>query len=129
MSGNNIATGQIVNNTPYDLYVASSGINSGHWNTTPVAVAANTTSNAAFVAQGTSGTATGTSGWVQYSLNGAPTPIVAYLAFDDPYSSSNSATGTNINTQTYVVIASVPSSGSKVTFTYTIGPPPLGQPS
>ncbi|HLX08992.1 MAG TPA: aegerolysin family protein [Thermoanaerobaculia bacterium] len=129
MSGNNIATGQIVNNTPYDLYVANSGINSGHWKTTPVAVAKGTTSNSAFVAQGTSGTATGTSGWVQYSLQGAPTSIVANLAFDDPYSSSNSASGTNINTTTYVVIASVPSSGSQVTFTYTIGPPPSGQPT
>ena len=122
MSGNNIATASIVNNTKYDLVVLNSGINSGHWNQTPTNVAADATNSSAFVAQGTSGTATGTSGWAQYALRGTSPQVTAMLCFDDPYSSSNSTSGTTISSTAYTVTVSVPSSGSQVTFTYTIAP-------
>jgi hypothetical protein len=118
VSGNCIATANIVNNTQYNLICSSNGINSGHWNQTPVNVGANSTVKSAFIAQGTSGTATGTSGWVQYSIQGAK--AVATLCFDDPYSSSNSTNGTGSSASNFTVTASVPSSGSNVTFTYTV---------
>ena len=35
MSGNNVANGTIDNNTTYPLWLVSSTINSGHWNTAP----------------------------------------------------------------------------------------------
>jgi hypothetical protein len=122
MSGNNIATGQIVNHTSYDLVVVNSGINSGHWNQTPVNIAATKTNNSAFVAQGASGSATGTSGWVQYSLSG--TSALVTVAFDDPYSSSNSAGGTTSSNGGVSVVPTFPSSGSNVCFIYTVSGTP-----
>jgi hypothetical protein len=118
MSGNNIANGTIINNTTYDMWVSSSAINSGHWNTPPITAAAKSTTTGAFVAQGTQGTATGTSGWVKYSLHNASPAASVTITFDDPYSSSNSAGGSA--STGFTVSASVPSSGSNVVFTYTI---------
>ncbi|HLX08990.1 MAG TPA: hypothetical protein VKY89_14140 [Thermoanaerobaculia bacterium] len=120
MSGNNVANGTINNNTTYPLWLVSSTINSGHWNTAPLTVPANTTLTGAFVAQGTSGTATGTSGQVVYNLNGYSPSTNVTLNFDDPYSSSNSASASS-STSGISATASVPKSGSNVVFTYTIG--------
>jgi hypothetical protein len=118
MSGNCIATGKIVNNTNYDLWVVNSAVNSGHWNQTPVNVAAGKTNTSAFITQGTSGTATGTSGWVQYSVH--TTNAIITVGWDDAYSSSNTTGGTGSSSSSFTVTASVPSSGSNVTFTYTV---------
>ena len=126
MAAINEATGTVVNNTQYELFVLDSGIDTGHWTKAPVAVPANATKAGAFVAQGSPGTASGSSGWVQYGLQGTDPQVVAYLAFDDPWSSPNSAGGTNVNSSAFVLTASFPKSGSQVTFTYTLGPASAG---
>lgn len=119
MSGNNVANGTIDNTTTYPLWLVSSTLNSGHWNTAPLTVPASTTLTNAFVAQGASGTATGTSGQVVYNLNGYTPATNVTLNFDDPYSSSNSASASS-STSGITATASVPKSGSNVVFTYTI---------
>ena len=119
MSGNCIANGTVVNNTKYDMWVVSSTVASGHWNTAPVTVAANSTNTGAFVAQGTAGTATGTSGNVVYNLHDCVPHTNVTIVFDDPFSSSNSAQA-NASTASFTASASVPSSGSNVVFTYTV---------
>jgi hypothetical protein len=121
MSGNCVANGTIINNTSYDLWVSSSTINSGHWNTAPITAPANSTTTGAFVAQGTAGTATGTSGSVVYTAHNYAPKTNINISFDDPYSSSNTAGGSA--GAGFSVSSQVPSSGSNVVFTYTIDGP------
>jgi hypothetical protein len=120
MSGNNIANGTIINNSNYDMWLVSSNIASGHWNTAPITVPRQSTTTA-FVAQGTQGTATGTSGSMTYSFNGTTATVV--LGFDDAYSSSNSAYSQDSAGSLFKTSANVPKSGSNVVFTYVVTGP------
>ncbi len=118
MSDRFIANGVVNNNTTIPMRLKNSELSYGHWMTPPVqTIAPKSTAVLAFVGQGTSWTATGTQGWVMYSL-GPDTDIM--LCFDDPYRGSNNTNGTNSSNPKFAVWGSVPSSGSNVKFEYTV---------
>ncbi|HLX08991.1 MAG TPA: hypothetical protein VKY89_14145 [Thermoanaerobaculia bacterium] len=119
MSPSFTATGAIVNNTPYDLSVVSSALDSGRWIKTPLTVAASSTNDQAFVATIDPGSPAGVAGQVVYNINGSTPSTNVTLNFDDPYSSSNSASASS-STPGFSATASVPPAGSEVIFTYTV---------
>jgi hypothetical protein len=110
-----IVTGQINNNSAFTLTLSSSSLQWGEWNANPPAtIAPNSTGS--FVAQGTDGTATGTQGTVNYTIDGQTGMVV--LSFEDPFSGSNSGSGSS----SIVGVSADGSigSGDAVTATYNI---------
>jgi len=132
MSTRQVATGQITNNTPFDMMLQSADLSWGNWLRRPLATIFKGASQQAFIGQGKPWTASGTQGSLQYALiegppppAGQPVPPSAVLGmitvnFDDPWSGSNSTAGTVSSTPRFTVSAFVPSSGSAVTFIYQI---------
>ena len=132
MSTRQVATGQISNNTAFDMVLQSSDLSWGNWLQTPLATIFKNSTQQAFVGQGKPWTASGTQGSLQYALiegppppAGQPVPPSAVLGmitvnFDDPWSGSNNTNGTVSSTPRFTVSGFVPSSGSAVTFNYHV---------
>lgn len=115
MSGNMIVTGQVNNNSPFTLVLSSSSLQWGEWNSGPTAtIAPNSTGS--FVAQGTDGTATGTEGTVNYTIDGQTGMIALY--FEDPFSGGNSS-GATSSIDAVKVDSSI-GGGDAVTATYNV---------
>jgi hypothetical protein len=115
MSGNIVVTGQINNNSTFTLTLSSSSLQWGDWDTNPPnSIAPNSTGS--FIAQGADGSATGTQGQVNYTIDGYVGMISLY--FEDPFIGGNSGSGSS--TISVVTASGSIDGGDATTATYNI---------
>ena len=127
MSTNQVAICLVMNNTGHDLTLRDVSLSWGNWQQHPIQTIPKQSNQLAFIGQGKPWVASGTQGAVKYAIQNPatkmPEPDTVTLCFDDPWRGSNSTNGTMSNSPKLIVAASVPPSGSAVTFTYIITSP------